>query len=207
MPASLDEADLAWRNLDGEVIFLDVAKDRYFRLPEKQNVSFIAGISSGSRAGWHLPDGLSLPPEWQEPTGVWLPSGSGTFSLPDVAHALWMQRRIERRIAVDGFASTIRTTRELLGKSATRRHGDPDRVVARLVRAFDHARLLRTAANRCLPRSIALALMLAARGIRGTVVIGVRYPPFGAHCWVQSGSFVLGDTHEEVQRFTPLLVL
>ena len=75
------------------------------------------------------------------------------------------------------------------------------------LRAFEHARLLRSAADRCLPRSIALSLRLARRGIHAHIVIGVRSDPFGAHCWVQHGEAVLNDTAEEVLRYTPILVV
>lgn len=76
-----------------------------------------------------------------------------------------------------------------------------------MVRAFEYARLLRTAADRCLARSIALAGCLAAIGDRCHVVLGVTCPPFSAHCWAQQGDTVLNDTLEEVQRYTPILVV
>jgi len=82
-----------------------------------------------------------------------------------------------------------------------------DRAGARTIRAFEHARLIRSAADRCLPRSIALALGLAARGCRAHVVIGVKLAPFAAHCWAQAGDEVLNDSAEEVQRYTPILVV
>lgn len=202
-----DKATHAWRDLDGEVIFLDLAGDKYFRLPDDQNASAIARMMSGDLACWHVPDGLSLPREWQEPSAAWHAGDHSAFSLPDVARALWMQRRIERRITSTGFDAVLRSTRSLLNQAGGHTGEVTDAIITRFVRAFDQARLLKTAANRCLPRSIALALVLAGHGVRGTVVIGVRRSPFGAHCWVQSGTVVLNDTLDEVQRFTPLLVL
>jgi hypothetical protein len=87
-----------------------------------------------------------------------------------------------------------------------RHSGDPS-TPDRIVRAFEHARILRTAANRCLPRSIALSIRLASCGTRANVVIAVKLAPFAAHCWSQAGDVVLNDSVEEVQRYTPLLVL
>jgi len=197
----------AWRDLDGEVIFLDLPGDRYFRLPDDEVASVVARMASGDLARWHVPDGLSLPQEWEAPSHAWHADGNSVFSLPDVARALWMQRRIERRITSAGFDAIMWSTRRLLDQAAGRRHADNDAVITRFVRAFEQSRLLRTAANRCLSRSIAIALVLAGHGVRSTVVIGVRRSPFGAHCWVQAGSAVLNDTLDEVQRFTPLLVL
>ncbi len=202
-----DTATHAWRNLDGEVIFLDIAGDRYFRLPDDRNADVLSRMNAREVDCWHVPNDLCLPEEWQPPTGAWHPGEAPAFSLPDVARALWVQRRIEGRISSQGFDAVMHSTRRLLDQAAGRTPGDADAVITRVVRAFDQARLLKTAANRCLPRSIAFALVLAGHGMRGTVVIGVRRSPFSAHCWVQSGAVVLNDTLDEVQRFTPLLVL
>lgn len=76
-----------------------------------------------------------------------------------------------------------------------------------MVRAFEQARLLRSTADRCLPRSIALALCLTAKQCRVHVVLGVKLAPFSAHCWVQDGGAVLNDSLEEVQRYSPILVV
>jgi hypothetical protein len=67
--------------------------------------------------------------------------------------------------------------------------------------------VLRTAADRCLPRSIALALRLARDGLAAQLVIGVRTNPFGAHSWAQHEDEVLNDSVEEVLRFTPILIV
>lgn len=203
----LDKTTHAWRNLGGEVIFLDIAGDRYFRLADDRNAAVLAGTAAGEIAVWHVPDSLALPDEWCEPTTGWSPDFHRSFSLPDVARALWMQRRIERRIAAEGFGAVLHSTRRLLDQASRHTGPDPKTVIDRVWHAFDQARLLRTAANRCLPRSIACALVLARHGVRATVVIGVKRAPFGAHCWAQSGPVVLNDTWDEVQRFTPILVL
>jgi len=75
------------------------------------------------------------------------------------------------------------------------------------ISAFHHSKLVRTAADRCLPRSIALALGLAAHCVRAHVVIGVRIAPFGAHCWVQAGNEILNESVEEVLLYTPILAI
>ena len=67
--------------------------------------------------------------------------------------------------------------------------------------------MLRTAADRCLPRSIALALRLARHGFAAQLVIGVRTNPFGAHSWTQHEGAVLNDSVEEVLRFKPILIV
>jgi len=67
--------------------------------------------------------------------------------------------------------------------------------------------LIFTAHERCLHDSLALLHFLAAEGIVATWVIGVKTGPFGAHAWVQSGSLVLSDQHEQVRQFQPILVV
>jgi hypothetical protein len=57
----------------------------------------------------------------------------------------------------------------------------------------------------CLVRAIALQTMLAARGIRGSVVrVGVRNQEgrFTAHAWVVWRDEVLGDRADHVATFT-----
>jgi hypothetical protein len=60
--------------------------------------------------------------------------------------------------------------------------------------------------SRCLVRSLVLARLLARRGIRAHVVIGVRSEPdFAAHAWVESGTVPLLPTHEsEYERLVVL---
>ena len=125
--------------------------------------------------------------------------------LSGVAAALWIQRRVERRLAERGLQcvlrdiGSIRTTDQMPTSNFEELHS--------IIGAFEQARLLRTAADRCLPRSIALVTRLASAGIHSELVIGVRNEPFGAHCWAQHGAVVLNDTVEEVRRYEPILVI
>lgn len=75
------------------------------------------------------------------------------------------------------------------------------------VAAYLHLRsLLLTAHDRCLHDSLSLLGFLAAEGWRPHWVIGVTTQPFRAHAWVQAGDLVLSDLHENVRRYTPILV-
>ncbi|MEV5962850.1 lasso peptide biosynthesis B2 protein [Kribbella sp. NPDC051952] len=48
----------------------------------------------------------------------------------------------------------------------------------------------------CLPRSIATALLCRARGQWPVWCVGVRrYPPFGAHAWVEVGGKAIGEPY------------
>ncbi len=65
--------------------------------------------------------------------------------------------------------------------------------------------LLFTAHDRCLHDSLNLLGFLAAEGWFPNWVIGVATQPFRAHAWVQSGDLVVGDLHENVRCYTPIL--
>jgi hypothetical protein len=64
-----------------------------------------------------------------------------------------------------------------------------------------------TADRHCLFDSLVLADFLTKKMIPCTFVIGVSTKPFLAHAWVQTGEFVLNDTAEHVQMFTPILAV
>lgn len=201
-----NDAALAWREIDGQLLFLNLIADRYFRLERDQNLAFLDMLDRTGRSRWRQPPDFPLPARWMAPSDTTTFIDEGDFDLAEVARSLWLQRRVERRIGSAGFHSVLVQTRSLLQArcgGAFEERGRPGRAV----RAFEHARILRTAADRCLPRSIALAIRLASLGTPVTLAIGVKLAPFGAHCWVQHGDLVLSDRIGEVQAYTPLLVL
>lgn len=197
--------DLAWCETAGRLVFLDLAQDRYFMLADNSDRQLRDRLASEGRARWHQPDAWPRPADWSVPRHSSPAIGTGTFRLAEVAAAMWTQRRIERRLAARSFRDILTefgVLRDRRTRSAARRSSG-EAVIA----AFEQARLLRTAADRCLARSLALALRLAARGETAHVVLGVRLAPFGAHCWAQQGDVVLSDSVEEVTRYTPILVV
>lgn len=202
----LDLDNLAWCEIDGTLIFLDIAQDRYFRLPETRNGEVLAELDAAGHGRAAQPAGWPRPPAWVQPLRSCRFIEAGPFRLGDVARSLWIQRRVERRLAARSFASVLLDLREVLARRGSELAG-LGRTGARAVRAFEHGRLLRSTADRCLPRSIALALDLAARNCRSHVVLGVKLAPFAAHCWAQVGDEVLNDSVEEVQLYTPILVV
>lgn len=86
-------------------------------------------------------------------------------------------------------------------------HRAPDAAVRAAVAAYQRLRLFAfTAHDRCLHDALTLVGFLATQGIAAHWVIGVRTRPFGAHAWAQIGDAVLNDQHEQVRRYTPILV-
>lgn len=201
-----DTATTAWAMVGDRLVFLDVAGDRYFCLGEDDNHRFAADVASGQVPDSFQPEHLVRPADWRTPCRTSPAMEAGMFRLEEVARALWLQRRAEKRLATEGFGSALGDLSEILG-SMREPCGSMTASGRACVRGFEHARLLRSAADRCLPRSIALTLGLATRGIRTNLVIAVKTAPFAAHCWVQHGSDVLNDSVEEVRRYHPLLVL
>ena len=84
---------------------------------------------------------------------------------------------------------------------------DRDSRLGDAVSAFDRLRPLAfTSKDKCLYDSLALALFLARRGVPVRWVIGVATRPFRAHSWVQDGGEVLNDLHDNVRRYSPILI-
>jgi len=61
--------------------------------------------------------------------------------------------------------------------------------------------------DECLHDSLTLLRFLASEGMYPHWVVGVRTRPFAAHSWAQAGGLVLNDLHENVRGFTPILVV
>lgn len=202
----LSNPDLAWREINGTLIFLDIANDRYFRLEDDHNRKLLETIERCELDPWHQPEGLKPLYEWIPPTRSCAAISHGPFQMAEVARALWMQRRVERRLAKQTFASVIGDLSRVTKLRAAKLPVSGSLAFS-IIRGFEHARLLRTAAERCLARSIALSLCLTSRGVRAHVVLGVRLAPFGAHCWTQTEDEILNDSIEEVLRYKPILFI
>ena len=196
---------LAWCECDGRLVFLDVRADRYFQLSADRETAFRQTLDNSRETSRHQPSMFPPTAAWRAPTQASQAIANGPFNLADIAAALWWQRRVERRLVTGSLYHMLLTLRDAQGSVVTgvQRSEKLDRTL----RAFQHARVLRSAADRCLPRSIALALRLARDGLAAQLVIGVRTSPFGAHSWAQHEDEVLNDSVEEVLRFTPILIV
>jgi hypothetical protein len=206
MAVSLDAEKIAWCRIGEHHVFLDLARDRYFRLAPERERSGLERLPRERAEPWHQPDILPRPDAWCRPRANSPACEIGDFQLTKVARAMWVQRRVERRLAQGAILSVLLDLRRANSRRA-HEEGPLSDDGAAMVRAFENARLLRTAADRCLGRSIALAGCLAASADSCMVVLGVTLAPFTAHCWAQKGDVVLNDTLEEVLRYTPILVV
>lgn len=91
----------------------------------------------------------------------------------------WLRRR--------GLAFAVEAARSTgAGGAGGARAGGSDADVARLARAVTRVLAPLPAEGRCLARSLALVRLLARRGVRGSLVVGIAArPDFGAHAWVE----------------------
>lgn len=201
-----DNPDLAYCDISGTLVFLDIARDRYFCLPATANNEALAYLDHHKISRNHQPALGADVTSFELPVSSSPAIATGMFRIADVARAIWVQLRVEKRVASRSFHSVISDLAAVLELRPYEPSG-PNCNPNQTIRAFEHTRLLRTAADRCLPRSIALALCLASDGVRANVIIGVKLAPFGAHCWAQKGTDVLNDSVEEVLRYRPILVI
>jgi len=83
-----------------------------------------------------------------------------------------------------------------------------DSELAGLVSAFATLRPFFFAAkDACLFDALSLSEFLGGYGVIPHWVFGVQSRPFAAHCWLQLDGFVLNDTVDNVQRYTPIMVV
>lgn len=197
----------AWTLAGDHVVILDLARDRYFRLPDRESAEVRAAVERGEIGGWAQPSQFPRPHDWMPADQDTAPVQHTGFNLPGIAASLWLQRRLERRLEMTSFLQLLLETRSMADAKVRGAGGANTNGLHQLLSDFEHARLIRSAANRCLPRSLAILLRCASQGIRAHAVIGVTADPFQAHCWAQHGTIVLGDRIDNVTRFTPLLVL
>lgn len=212
--------DVSFGLVDGQRIFLDVVRDRYFALGAEANAALDRARMAGP-ASLEQPDiarllgtGLfSMGPAARPLIAAHIDvPGLGlqaqiTSDRPrpfDVIEITWLLARMRRGLEA-------RAIKSILARLAHRRHAiaapaGPDRT-ARLASRFLKSRALAPIAPVCLQDSLALGFWLARRSACPNIVFGARLEPFAAHCWVQTDSAILNDAPDRVSQFAPVLVL
>lgn len=197
-------------------IFLDLKRDRYIALEPRSERDFIA-LSNGELISSVARDrlvatGLFRLAEQSQPI---LPAA---IPLADGSLLDEQRARPSLSLALRAYASTARARRRLgrepllailddVPASARRDASSSTDAMLALSRKFLAARSLVPIPPKCLPDSLALRDWLGRAGLRPKLIFAVRLDPFGAHCWLQSGTLVLNDSADAVAAFTPVLVL
>ena len=210
---------LSFCAIDGALVFLDIAADRYFMLSRRDD-DLVRSLIDRPIADW--PDEakarlrqlgfLADPPE----SGAALRPMASLPCLQDhradparsanpgtVASVAWQLFRIRRALDRGRLAQLL----DHHGAARrTMRPTPPKRRLTTELSVFAAARMAVPIRHNCLLDSLALCVFLASRAHHATLVIGVRIAPFRAHAWVQQGTALLNDDCERVNNFTPIRI-
>lgn len=208
---------LSWCLCAEQVVFLDLARDRYFCLPEALGDDF-RRWTSGEALGHaeqeaFIAAGLLEPGEGEPvaPTSYQsalrdLATERKNVANPgDILAAVIGQMRARRWLRhqpINDIAASLaqhRVNRQGKPNDKTRLH--------KIARAFLISAALARAADQCLPRAIAAYRLCLQHGIGASLIFGVRLHPFAAHSWVQVGDAVVVGDLEQVRLYAPILVL
>lgn len=216
--------NLSYCMIDGHAIFLDIEKDRYFRLEKSLEDAFLGYVhTDGGHQGCRdalIDHGLLIPgptadhcaPQQLAPPSQSLvelrlqPKRAEAAAVLEVFAIVW---RVRRQLRTRPLKETIEAlTRYREGSRLNRGPTDPvDAGILASASLFIRSRLYVPIETSCLLDSFALARYLAGRGMSARIVFGVTDDPFSAHCWVQAGNMVLNDTVGNALAHTPIRVI
>lgn len=201
----------------GELVFLDLARDKYLSLRGQDRAAFerlrVGGANSSDAMTSLLATGLICRTDERsaiEPTAIEVPhrdlaaarhDGFSAGMAVSTALALrWARRAMQpERIGITiGAAQARRASLE----SPT-----DDREIEAVAARYAANRWLNPIPQRCLIDALALDRILLSRGLASTMVFGIRMSPFKAHCWLQSATAILTGTAAEARNFVPILVI
>jgi hypothetical protein len=125
-----------------------------------------------------------------------------------VASALlvWYRVRLALPAPLGGYRLLHRRAVAETKARRSRGTGEPERT-ARLAALFGEAVAHAVAGQACVPRSLALARLLALHDLPAEVRVGLRRTDEGltGHAWVEQHGTVVGDRNEFVSTFVPFL--
>ena len=130
-------------------------------------------------------------------------SADGPFPLPCLARAALDSVISTAAFARTPFAALVATAGRRRSTAGPLANGE----IARAAGAFQAVHPWIPFEGDCLQRGYRLHHHLRRAGVPARWVFGVRTWPFLAHCWVQVGDRVVGDTRERVSNFTPILAV
>lgn len=188
----------------GVPVFLDVARDRYFRLGAAGERAFLDHLGDPIRMGEagapRLPEPIDRPRHSvleHRPRDL-----SRRAPIASVALCLigaWRLLRLGSLAQAIAYVGALGPDRSA--------GSQVDDQLIESASAFDRARRLMPTARVCLLDSLALAAFLHRRRRYPRLVIGVTLSPFAAHCWLQAGDWVLNESVDHAASFTPILIV
>ncbi|BEV13159.1 lasso peptide biosynthesis B2 protein (plasmid) [Asticcacaulis sp. DW145] len=214
--------DLSFCNSGNRLVFLDLAADRYFMLPNDLESAFRRLLVSAKNAerdiefecrlksaGILVDDesagsSLKAMTERVAPTSEFSLRGKPT-KLVLILSSICIQIETELMIRFRGLKPTIqmmRAERVRYGKKEPKELLDRDAVVS----SFLSTRRIVPTQDRCLSWAISMARYLAKNGQHSQLIIGVNTSPFSAHAWTQQNDVVISDYIDRVRDYNPILV-
>jgi hypothetical protein len=217
---------LSFCQVDGGLVFLDIDNDRYFRLPNQLERTF---VESG-RNGFPMSPQIKRLVDMEILVENTVSEFKQAVSMLDEACRSAIEQGTDSKNpnmkdVVDVF-STVISTRWLLKKnclkhalnlatscqqqSAPAPRSYPsnlgDHEIGSAARIFIRTRPYVPIEPCCLLDSLAMVRFLARRSLRANIVFGVTRDPFSAHCWVQTKDLVLNDTVGSTKAYVPIRV-
>lgn len=212
---------ISFCQIGSRLVFLDISRDRYFRLGKHLETAFLA-ILSGTAPNEACAQQLIQRGVLAEASGsiaerqplAPLPSESAmemtkVGDRPRITEflevfLLVIHTRIRLRVTtLESILEDYVRIEEVAGTPA-RCTADSTAQLLTASAAFRSARLFVPVKMRCLIDSIALTRFLRRRRLRTRLVFGVALDPFSAHCWVQARDLVLNDTVGNVRCHTAI---
>lgn len=203
----------------GQAIFLDIAHDRYFALPEPLNGLFVGWLASDAKdplppiAHVAIAQFANLPITWIDdqrpmPVEVGMPAALDAEPLPpvplngrDVSCVITAVLRAAFDVRLRPLGLILKQRLSPAGPALSARPRDRTRRLA----AFRTVRPFVPVPRVCLHDCLALLDWLGPYREGTQLVLGVSAFPFAAHSWVQAAGRVIDDHPEGVSRFQPIL--
>lgn len=221
--------NLSCCDVDGHMIFLDIAQDRYFRLTgplEKAMRRFRAHEHVASTLLEHLAAAQILVETSDLEadiviTNIQRPSRSAIEQVSAIKNC-----RLSAAVVFEVMAIILSIRRQLknctlktiIDKAGTYRSRKVDAQEIVIPTTLERSLLLANEkfarARRyvpiepvCLLDSLSLLWFLSRRGLSANIVFGVIPEPFAAHCWIQAGDMVLNETLSDAHAHTPIRIV
>ena len=204
-------------DIGGRFVFMDVAADRYFRLPPGREAALKQHLLGGQVAA---EDRQALIAR-----GVIASAAQGPAPLPPLPDsrdlvlppALRPRRRDVARSLAARLAMRQRLRRVRLARlleescSATARRREPPRDaeprILALAGAFAASRAFLRSQDRCLADALAMMALCRREALCATLIFGVRLDPFAAHCWVQARQVVITGDVDDARTCSAILAV
>ncbi|MEY2116474.1 MULTISPECIES: lasso peptide biosynthesis B2 protein [Rhodanobacter] len=218
--------NLSCCDVDGHLIFLDVAQDRYFKLTGTLERA-MRRFQVHEDIAPTLVEGLAAAQILVEAPNPKTRAARASILRPTCSAIeqpiTFASQRISMAIVVEVMAIVWSTRRHLKTrtlktnldeasayrnrKTCVRGDATPAADEGKLLQAsgqFARARRYAPIEPICLLDSLSMLRFLSRRGLSANIVFGVTPEPFAAHCWIQAGDMVLNETLFDTHAYTPI---